>query len=480
MWLWDLDPGISGAIWNGRDLWLHDMRGGLGTVEGNLDFGILRRTQGIERIRVMMGDQSLWILSDLVEIGNSGIRLLDLGGMSITNIKTRFCFYHLVDWINHSWDYLDHFLEIGIWFGSLEEIWDFLMDFFIEILLVLVKQGLWIIMIRRIIWKRYGLNGYDLQNIILKDGLHYKWRWELFFCFIVSICLFYGTITFIVWSFAFFSMTQGQLVEKGGDMVSGEMARKRLKISVPHFDNSDLIKSYDMTLVGRCMNPEAQKVDALLVMLPKFWKVEERVTGADMGMGKFQFHFEREEDIKAVLEMQPYHFDYWMLSLARWQPRMPRNFPSEIPFWIKVEGVPLELWSTETFQSIGDAIGETTDVDLDFGKMRVVLDSTKELCFETEVDFKGGEFYEEEEVLVLLKYDKLFGFCKRCFNLCHDEDHCPLNPRSPSKKKETKEIEERKEERARSYKGVVINGDGGKQETYKDHREYYGKGKGKM
>lgn len=80
------------------------------TVEGNLDFGILRRTQGIERIRVMMGDQSLWILSDLVEIGNSGIRLLDLGGMSITNIKTRFCFYHLVDWINHSWDYLDHFL----------------------------------------------------------------------------------------------------------------------------------------------------------------------------------------------------------------------------------------------------------------------------------------------------------------------------------------------------------------------------------
>ncbi|KAL0671080.1 hypothetical protein Bca4012_033784 [Brassica carinata] len=221
------------------------MRGGLGTVEGNLDFGILRRTQGIERIRVMMGDQSLWILSDLVEIGNSGIHLLDLGGI-------------------------------------------------------------------------------------------------------------------------------GQLVGKGGDMVSGEMARKRLKIPVPHFDNSDLIKSYDMTLVGR------------------------------------------------------------------------------------LEGVPLELWSTETFQSIGDAIGATTDVDLNFGKMRVVLDSTKELCFETEVDFKGGEFYEEEE------------------------DHCPLNPRSPSKKKETKEIEERKEERARSYKGVVINGDGGKQETYKDHREYYGKGKGKM
>ncbi|KAL0837751.1 hypothetical protein Bca101_089641 [Brassica carinata] len=258
------------------------------------------------------------------------------------------------------------------------------------------------------------------------------------------------------------------------------MARKRLKISVPHFDNSDLIKSYALTLVGRCMNPEEQKVDALLVMLPKIWKVEERVTGADLGMGKFQFHFEREEDIEAVMEMQPYHFDYWMLSLARWQPRMPRNFPSEIPFWIKVEGVPLEFWSTATFQSIGDAIGETTDVDLDFGKMRVVIDGAKELCFETTVDFKGGEFYEGEEAPVLLKYDKLFGFCKLCFKLCHDEDQCPLNP-NPSKKKETKDgTEGKREDRARSYKGVVINGEAGNQETFKDQRGYYGKGKGKM
>ncbi|RID62896.1 hypothetical protein BRARA_E01937 [Brassica rapa] len=138
-------------------------------------------------------------------------------------------------------------------------------------------------------------------------------------------------------------MTQGQLVGKEGEMKNGEVARKRLKISVPNFDNSDLIKSYALTLVARCMNPEEQELKSLLVMFPKIWKMEERVTAADLGMGKFQFHFEKEEDIETVLEMQPYHFDYWMLSLARWQPRMPKNFPSEIPFWIKVEGVSLEF-----------------------------------------------------------------------------------------------------------------------------------------
>ncbi|KAG2331638.1 hypothetical protein Bca52824_002818 [Brassica carinata] len=182
-------------------------------------------------------------------------------------------------------------------------------------------------------------------------------------------------------------IVKGQLVGKTGELKNGEANRKRLKISVPHFDNSDLIKSYSRTLIGRCMNPDEQVVKSLLMMLPKIWMVEERVTGIDLGMGKFQFHFDNEEDLVAVLEMQPYHFDYWMLSLARWQQRMARSFPSEIPFWISVVGVPTEFWSAQTFQSIGDAIGETTDVDLDHGKIRVVLDGFKELCFETTVDF---------------------------------------------------------------------------------------------
>ncbi|KAF2577014.1 hypothetical protein F2Q68_00006441 [Brassica cretica] len=113
-------------------------------------------------------------------------------------------------------------------------------------------------------------------------------------------------------------------------------------------------------------------------------------------------------------------------------------------------------------------------------KMIVVIDGAKELCFDATVDFKSGEFYEEEAP-VLLKYEKLFGFRKLCFKLCHDEDHCPLNPKNPVKKKETKdESESKKEDRARSYKGVVINGDVSNQENLKDQRGYYGKGKGKM
>ena len=338
-----------------------------------------------------------------------------------------------------------------------------------------------IIRILRLNWNRRVLYDLDFTIDFYNSWYHYLKEWFFDYGFITSE--FFSSIlrNWCVFILFWATMNQGQLVGKGGVSTNGEGVRKRLKVSVPHFDNSDLIKSYAMTLIGRCMNPEKQKIGTLLMMIPKIWKVEERVTGADLGKGMFQFHFEKEEDIEMVLESQPYHFDYWMISVARWQPRMSRTFPSEIPFWIKVEGLPTEFWSTPAFQSIRDAIGETTDVDLDYGKMRVVLDGFKELTMETTVEFKGGEFYDEEEVPVSLKYEKLFGFCKLCFSLCHDGDHCPLNPKSPEKKKDSREAPAgRGEDRARSYRGVVINGEENRQDKGKDQRSYHAKGKGKM
>ncbi|KAL0695620.1 hypothetical protein Bca4012_062800 [Brassica carinata] len=235
-------------------------------------------------------------------------------------------------------------------------------------------------------------------------------------------------------------MAQSQLIGKSCDSKSVECTRKRLKISVPHFDNTELIKQYDKTLIRRCMNPAEQDVKALIVMLPKIWKVEDRGAGTDLGLGRFQFDFVEEEDIETVLKSQPFHFDYWMIALARWQPKMPQNYPSTIQFWIKVMGIPLEFWDAPTFQSIGDELGKTVEVDLDYGRVKVVIDGDKELSFDTTVDFAGGEFHEGDEAFISLKYEKLFGFCETCFSLSHDVDHCPLTSKIPRKKKEVREM----------------------------------------
>ncbi|XP_013614089.1 PREDICTED: uncharacterized protein LOC106320269 isoform X2 [Brassica oleracea var. oleracea] len=238
------------------------------------------------------------------------------------------------------------------------------------------------------------------------------------------------------------------------------------------------------------MNPEEQEMKALISNLPKIWKFEERVVGSDLGFEKFQFDFEKEEDMEGVLKLQPIHFDYWMLSLARWQPNKSLLYPSEITFWVRVIGVPWEFKTEPTFESIGDAIGRTVAVDLDHSRVQVVVDAFNELCFETTVDFTGGEFYDGEEAPVSLLYEKLFGYCQVCGSLCHKDEVCPLDvkniKKSPEKKREGREGNGawydggKYDDRARSYKGVVINGNANQQNKEREGREYYGKSKGKM
>ncbi|KAJ4872049.1 hypothetical protein Rs2_46303 [Raphanus sativus] len=178
-----------------------------------------------------------------------------------------------------------------------------------------------------------------------------------------------------------------------------------------------------------------------------------------------------------------------MIALGKWQPKKSLHYPSEIPFWVRVLGVSKEYRTVPTFESIGGAIGDVVDVDLDQMRVLVVVDAFKELCFETAVDFKGGEFYDGEEVPILLRYERLFGYCETCGSLCHGEENCPTV--RGAQKSQVKQTENRggsggwheagtHDERARSYKGVVINGNGGHQNRERESREYYGKGKGKM
>ncbi|XP_013589066.1 PREDICTED: uncharacterized protein LOC106297352 [Brassica oleracea var. oleracea] len=123
-------------------------------------------------------------------------------------------------------------------------------------------------------------------------------------------------------------------------------------------------------------------------------------------------------------------------------------------------------------------------VDVKYNRVQV-----EELCLETMVDFKGGEYYDNEEAAVFLRYEKLFGHCKLCASLCHKEELCPLDDNnlksSPERRRELREGNgawtdgTKHEDRARSYKGVVINGQPGQQNKERDNRENYGKGKGK-
>ena len=113
---------------------------------------------------------------------------------------------------------------------------------------------------------RYGLIEEDLGKGSMENLDQYKRIIdESLWCIIV---LLFWLIKFQKLKF-FVIMTQSQLLNHGEEQKNGEGMRKRLKISVAHFDNSALIKTYSKTLIGRCMNPEEQEMKALFTNLPK-------------------------------------------------------------------------------------------------------------------------------------------------------------------------------------------------------------------
>lgn len=196
------------------------------------------------------------------------------------------------------------------------------------------------------------------------------------------------------------------------------------RIKVPAIDTSKLIKDNELTLIGRLTNPKEQRIWALIPSLPRKWNLHGRVVGSDLGKDCFQFRFEREDDLQRVLEHRPYHFNYWMVLLRRWEPIISDFFPSSIPFWIRIKGLPLHYWDDDVVRNMGKELGhfEKHELTKTSARVRVHLDGLKPLTKETILEFDSGE-----ESKIIFEYERLENHCSICNRLTHLSAHCPLS-----------------------------------------------------
>lgn len=126
--------------------------------------------------------------------------------------------------------------------------------------------------------------------------------------------------------------------------------------------------------------------------------------------------------MQKVLENRPYHYDQWMVILQKWEPVISDTFPSKIPFWIEVLGLPKHFWQPKMLQTIGDELGETLDMEITpaAAKIQLLIDGLQPLTKETMVDFPDGS-----EALITLEYKNLKNHCLHCLRLTHEKKDCP-------------------------------------------------------
>ncbi|KAF8051379.1 hypothetical protein N665_1736s0001 [Sinapis alba] len=100
-----------------------------------------------------------------------------------------------------------------------------------------------------------------------------------------------------------------------------------------------------------------------------------------------------------------------MLILQQWEPVISPMFPSQIPFWIKLQGLPLHFWDEKMIYNIGQDLA----------------------TLDTIIVFDTGE-----ELSITLEYEDLGYHCSRCNRLLHltrnchttqSETHIQLPPR---------------------------------------------------
>jgi len=92
-----------------------------------------------------------------------------------------------------------------------------------------------------------------------------------------------------------------------------------------------------------------------------------------------------------------------------------------IPFWIKVQGIPVHLWDEDTIKSIGKDLGvfEQAEISSSAVRMRVQVNGRLPLMKNYIIEYSNGE-----EVTASLIYERLEKHCSKCFRLDHDINDC--------------------------------------------------------
>lgn len=77
------------------------------------------------------------------------------------------------------------------------------------------------------------------------------------------------------------------------------------------------------------------------------------------------------------------------MILQRWEPIVSDFFPALIPFWITIHGIPLHYWSDAAMEAIGDELGPVEDLDVDRGRIRVLVNGLKPLKMFLHISLAG-------------------------------------------------------------------------------------------
>ncbi|KAK4384074.1 hypothetical protein Sango_3094600 [Sesamum angolense] len=158
--------------------------------------------------------------------------------------------------------------------------------------------------------------------------------------------------------------------------------------------------------------------------------------------GFFFFQFENVEAMEEVIEGGPWLYLGQPIVLQKWEPGMVlrKLKHTEVPIWIKLRHLPVELWTTEGLSTVASGIGRPLYPDaitractrLDFARVCVMLNVNSKLPKHV-VIMMPNEHGGESACKVDVEYEWIPHKCTGCLSLGHSTKECPISkPTKPA------------------------------------------------
>ncbi|XP_022561462.1 uncharacterized protein LOC117134139 [Brassica rapa] len=184
-----------------------------------------------------------------------------------------------------------------------------------------------------------------------------------------------------------------------------------------------------LSLVGRILNPECQKMSTLIWRMPGKWQKEGKCRGVALSQERFQFFFDQEHDLMDVLEKGVHTFNEWALVIERWVEEPPEDYLQFIPLWIRISNIPMNYYTKEAIMALGDLVGEVKEVIFDpqkpqtqpYERVMVKFNVANPLRMSRVVNIKGAK-----PVTIHYNYERIQKRCFTCQRLNHEQSICPL------------------------------------------------------
>ncbi|XP_019241976.1 PREDICTED: uncharacterized protein LOC109227676 [Nicotiana attenuata] len=141
--------------------------------------------------------------------------------------------------------------------------------------------------------------------------------------------------------------------------------------------------------------------------------------------GYYIIKFKSMEDMREILLAGPYTINNRQIILKQWIADFDfeKEFPTEIPLWIRFPKLPLNCWGVNSLSRIASSIGTPMYADectakqlrVSYARMLIEVDMTKPLKDEIIVEDSNGKTFLQSVI-----YDWKPKFCEKCQIIGHD------------------------------------------------------------